>query len=202
MKKYIASLTSNILNPFLVGAAVIFLLSFESTASTADGLKWSFIVIGTTILPVFLVILYLVHKDKVTGIFVRVRQQRNRVYALAVLCTLAGSLVLHFLEAPLVLVAAIVATLSSVIIFMVINFRWKISLHTAFAAGSATALTLVYGAVGAVAAIMLPPVAWSRIELEQHTVWQTIAGALLAAVIVVVVFHLFGLVGSTKALQA
>jgi len=200
MKKHIASLTSNILNPFLVSMAVIFLLSFESTASVADGVKWSLILIGVTILPVFLVILYLVHTDKITGIFIRIRRQRNQVYVLATLCTVAGCLVLYFLEAPLLLVAAIVATLSSVVVFMVINFQWKISLHTAFAAGSATVLTLVYGAAGALAAIMVPPIAWSRIELEQHTVWQAVVGALLAAVIVVVVFHFFGLLGSLQVL--
>jgi membrane-associated phospholipid phosphatase len=200
MKKHIASITSIVLNPFLVSMAVIFLLSFESTSRVAEGVKWSLILIGVTILPMFLVILYLAHTDRVTGIFIRIRQQRHQIYALATLCMVAGYLILYFLQAPLVLLAAIVATLSSVVIFMVINLQWKISLHTAFAAGSATVLALVYGAAGALAAIMVPPVAWSRIELEQHTVGQAIAGALLAALNVMVVFHFFGLIGSSASL--
>ncbi len=200
VRKRIASLTSIVLNPFIIGMGVIFLLSFESTSRVSEGMKWALLLVGVTILPVFVVILYLAHTDKVTGMFIRIREQRHQVYLLATVCTVAGALILYFLEAPPVLVACIVAALSAVVIFMVINLRWKISLHAAFAAGSAAVLTLVYGAAGALAAIMVPPVAWSRIELGQHTLAQTVAGALLSVLIVVAVFHFFGLIGPSLAL--
>jgi len=59
-----------------------------------------------------------------------------------------------------------------------------------------TVLTIIYGAIGALSVMLVPPIAWARIELKQHSLAQAIAGALLAALIVVVVFHLFGLLGS------
>jgi membrane-associated phospholipid phosphatase len=80
---------------------------------------------------------------------------------------------------------------------MCINFLWKISLHTAFAAASVTVLTIQYGSIGALTAMLIPPIAWARIELEQHSLTQAVAGALLAGLIVVIVFHFFGLIGST-----
>jgi len=83
---------------------------------------------------------------------------------------------------------------------MCINLLWKISLHTAFVAASVTVLTILYGSIGAVTAVLLPSIAWSRIELEHHSLAQVAAGALLAALIVVVTFYLFGLVGSTTSL--
>jgi len=195
MRKQLASLMSNILNPYLISLVVIVLLSLESTSSTGDAIKWSLILVGVTILPVFSVIVYLAHKEKLEGFFISVREQRNKLYLLASVCAVAGCLILLYLGAPLVLVATIVAALSATIIFMGINLLWKISLHTAFAAGSVTVLTLVYGAIGALSAMLVPPVAWSRIELEQHSPAQAAAGALLAALIVVVVFHFFGLIG-------
>jgi membrane-associated phospholipid phosphatase len=78
-----------------------------------------------------------------------------------------------------------------------INFWWKISLHTAFAAASVTVLTIVYGLSGALAVMLVPPVAWARIELEHHSPAQAAAGALLATVIVLAVFYLFALLGAT-----
>jgi len=54
-------------------------------------------------------------------------------------------------------------------------------------------LTIVYGSVGVLAVMLVPPVAWARIEMKHHSLAQTIAGALLAVLIVVVVFRLFGL---------
>ncbi len=200
MKRQLANLTSAVLNPFIVSLAVVIFLSFQSTSSFSDGLKWSLLLIGFTVLPIFLVILYLVHKDRVDGIFIKVRQQRNQIYLVACLCTIVCCVTLFSLNAPLVLFATMVATLAAMLVFMLINFTWKISLHTAFAAGSVTVLIITYGATGAFAAVLVPPIAWSRIELKYHSLTQTVAGALISALIVFVVFHLFGLIGEAAAL--
>ena len=200
MKRQVANLTSNILNPFLVSIAVITLLSFNATASMSDALKWSAILTALSVLPLFLIIIYLVCSEKLEGIFISVRRQRTIVYVLAGICVAAGCVILLYMGAPPVLVAVFVAGLSSIIIFMSINFVWKISIHTAFAAASATILTIMYGSSGAFTAMLVPPIAWSRIELEHHSLAQTVAGALLASIIVVVVFHFFGLIGSVSPL--
>ena len=196
MKKQIASLTSNILNPFLVSLVVILLISFESTSSTSDAIKWSLILMAVTILPVFLIIIYLVHSERVESIFIDVRRQRNKIYLLAGSCVTASCIILFYMGAPLALVAIFVAGLSAIIVFMFINFIWKISVHTALVAASVTTLTILYGSTGAFSAMLIPPIAWSRIELERHSFAQVTAGAFLATLIVFAVFHFFGLVGS------
>ncbi len=200
MRTRVAKLTSGVLNPFLVSLVVIILASFESAASVSDAIKWSLILTSVSVLPVFSVIAYLAHKEKLEGIFINTRRQRNKIYLLASVCAVAGCIILLYLEAPLVLVATFVAGLTAIIVFMSINLLWKISIHTAFAAGSVTVLTLLYGSVGALTVILVPPIAWARIELEHHSLAQTVTGALLAALIVVVVFHFFGLIGSAAPL--
>jgi len=192
-RKKIANLTSNILNPFTVGLITILFLSFESTSNVVDALKWSLILIAVGILPVFLVMVYLARKGKLDNIFTSVRRQRTGVYLLAAVCAVAGGVIIAFLEAPLVLRATFVAGLSAVVVFMVINLRWKISLHIAFIAASAIVLIILYGRIGAISLVLLPPVAWARVESGQHTPAQVVAGAFLAMVIVVVVFYLYGL---------
>jgi hypothetical protein len=200
MRKQIASLTSNILNPFLVSLVVILLISFESAASTSDAIKWSLILMAVSILPVFVIIIYLVHSERVENIFINIRRQRNKIYLLASSCVTVGCVILLYMGAPLVLVAAVVAGLSAILVFMFINLIWKISVHTAFVAASVTTITILYGVTGAFSAMLIPPVAWSRIELEQHSFAQVTAGALLATLIVFAVFHFFGLIGSTTPL--
>jgi hypothetical protein len=197
MKKQLAQLTSGIFNPFLVSAVVITLISFQSTDHISDAIKWALILIAVSILPVFSIVIYLAHKEKIEGIFINIRRQRNKIYLLASISTVAGCLLLLYLQAPLVLIATFVTGLASIIVFMCINFLWKISLHTAFAAASVTVLTIQYGSIGALTAMLIPPIAWARIELEHHSLPQAVAGALLAGLIVVIVFHFFGLIGST-----
>jgi len=193
-RKRIANLTSNILNPFLVCLVLILLLSFESTASLLDGLKWSLILIALSVLPVFSVVVYLVRNNRLEGLFISVRRQRTKIYLVASVCAVTGCVILPYLGAPLVLVATFVAGLSAILVFMCINLWWKISLHTAFIAAAVTVLVILYSSIGAISTVLLPLIAWARIELNHHSLAQVASGALLAALIVVVVFYLFGLV--------
>jgi len=184
------------LNPFLVSFAVIILLAFESTATTPDALKWSSISVALSVLPVFAIVVCLVQNKKLDSIFVNPRRQRTRVYLLASAFAVIGCIVLYLLEAPILLMATFIAGLAAIVVFMGVNLSWKISLHTAFVAASVTVLIIVYDAIGAVSVVLLPPVAWSRIKLEHHSPAQVATGALLAALIVALVFRLFGLIGA------
>ena len=79
-------------------------------------------------------------------------------------------------------------------IFLCVNLRWKISLHTAVITAAVTLLFILYGFMAAASIVLIPLVAWARIELGHHTPAQVVTGALLAASILVVVFYLFGLI--------
>ena len=193
MRRRIANITSNTLSPFVISLVVILLLSLEATRSTLEALKWSLLLIGISILPVYLVVIYLVRRRKLGNHFIAVRQQRTKIYLLAGIGALAGGAVLFYLGAPPVLFATVVTGLLATVVFMGINLWWKISLHAAFMAASVTTLVMVYGSIAALAVVLLPLVAWARIELEEHSIAQVVVGTLLAASIAVVVFYLFGL---------
>lgn len=187
-RKQIASLISDILNPFIVSIILIFVLSFASSGSTADAFKWAFFALGLSVIPVFCVILFWFRKGKLDTIFTSIRQQRTRIYLIASLFAIAGCFILYYTNAPLTLFAGFISGLVSIIVYMVINLRWKISLHTAFVAGAATILVILYQWAGAVTVVLIPLTAWSRIELNNHSLAQTIIGALLASTVVVTVF--------------
>ncbi len=194
MRKRIANLTSNILNPFLVSIVLILLLSFKSTSSALDAVKWLLISIAVSVLPVFGVIIYLVRSQKLENVFIDVRKQRTKIYLLAGVCAGVGCVILYYLGAPKELIATFVAGLSAVVTFMCVNLLWKISLHTALIAASVAMLIILYGSIAAITVVLVPLIAWARIELKHHSLAQVAAGALLAALIVVVVFYLFGLI--------
>jgi membrane-associated phospholipid phosphatase len=197
MSKRLAKLTSNIINPFLVSFTIILLLSFESTASAADALKWALLAVALSVLPVFIAIIYLVHKRKLDGIFINPRQQRYKTYLMSSAWAIVSCAVLYFLGAPALLMTTFIAGLAAMVTFMGINLIWKISLHTAFVAASVTILVITYGPVGLWSAVLLPPVAWARLNLKHHSPAQVAAGALLSAAIVLLVFHLCGQTGTS-----
>ena len=190
-RRRIANLISNILNPFLVSLILILLLSLGVASSILDALRWSLILIALSILPVYLAIIYLVRSGRLDSVFTNVRRQRLKIYLLAGGWAAVGCVVLLYLKAPPRLMAASVAGLSTVVIFMCINLWWKISLHTAFIAASVTLLVILYGWVAVVAIVLIPLMFWARMELKRHSLAQVVAGALLSTLIVAVVFRIF-----------
>ncbi len=188
-RKQIANLTSNILNPFLVSLMVILLLSFASASSTLDAFKWASISMAFSILPVFLVTVYLVRNGSLDAIFINARKQRTKIYLVAGFCAILGFVILTYLRAPSILIAAFITGLSTTAIFMFINLWWKISLHTALVSAAATLLLILYGWIALTTVALVPLTAWARIELKHHSLAQTATGALLAALIVIVVFY-------------
>ncbi len=189
IKQRIAHLTSNILNPFLICLALILLFSFSSTSTTTEALKWVVISATMSLLPVFLVILYQLRNGKLDTFFINIRQQRTKIYLLGCLCASASCITLIILGAPSLLIAGFTAGVLTAFVFTLINLWWKISLHTAIVAGSATALVLLYGWAASAALALVPLTAWARIELEYHSVTQTVSGAILASLIVIGLFN-------------
>ena len=194
MTKRIAKLTSNIFNPFLIGLVIILLVSVEVTISVFDAIKWSLVLILLSILPIFIFTVYLVRHNRLDGIFASVRTQRTKIYVLAAILASVSCIVLFLLKAPLMLLALSIAGFSGTVVFMCTNLWWKISLHTAFITAMVTILFILYGSVAAACIVLIPLVAWSRIELEHHSLAQAVTGALLGTSILVAVFYSFGLV--------
>jgi membrane-associated phospholipid phosphatase len=194
MRDTIAKLITNILNPFLVSVTVIVLLAFHSTIDTGNAIKWAVISLVVSVLPVLVMVVFLVRRKKLDGIFANPRQQRTIVYVVASGSGALGYGLLRSLEAPSVLVATFAAGLGAIVIFLVINIFWKISIHTAFTAGAVTILVIVYGNDAAWSVLLLPPVGWSRMALKQHSIVQVAAGAVLAAGIVLIVFWRYGII--------
>ncbi len=194
MRKRIANLTSNIFNPFLIGLVLILLVSYEATSSVFEAIKWSLLLTALSILPIFLFASYLVRHDRLDSVFANVRKQRVRIYALALILSGVNCIILLSLEAPLILLALCVAGFSANAIFMCVNLWWKISLHTAFITAAVTLLLILYGFVSTPFIVLIPLAAWARIELEHHSLAQVVTGALLATLILLVVFYLFGMI--------
>jgi len=194
LRTRIANLTSDILNPFVVSIILILLLSFKSTSGTLDWVKWSLILIAVSILPVLLVIIYLVRKGRLENHSIILRQQRTKIYLLACICAGAGCIILPYLGASRTLMAAFVAGFSTLVLFMCVNLLWKISIHTALITASVVILIILYGSIAAISVVLIPLMAWARIELKHHSPAQAAAGTILSALVVVMVFYLFGLI--------
>lgn len=188
----LADVISNIFSPFLITAVTIFLLAFRSELEPAAAFRWAVFVAVICILPIITALAWLVKAGKLDSLFASIRQQRTEIYVIAIAFTATDYVVLRYMNAPSIFMAALGTALLGLAVFMCINFWWKISLHTAFVGAMVTILAILYGWWGLFALPLVFILGWARVTLKEHTLAQVSAGAAVAGVLALVGFNLFG----------
>ncbi len=195
MRQRIAHLVSNLFNPFLIAFITIVLIILDTSSSITDGLKWAAMALVLSVLPVFAYLVYQLRRKKLDSVFPESQGQRKKIYLTASVTAAVGCGVMWLVKAPELLAVSFTAGLVAIVVFMGINFYWKISLHAAFISAAAMILTVMYGTRAVWVFVFLVPVTWARLELKMHTLAQMIAGIVLSAGIITGVLWGFGIVG-------
>jgi len=178
-----ASLVSLVFSPFLVLIAAILLVVHLTAETLQQAILWSLIsIVFASVFP-FIFILILVRLGKLSGMGIAIREQRIGPLLFSLGSALVGTFILHRLGAPKMLVWLGIAYAVNGVVFIAVTRVWKISFHTGVMAACVTALTLLVNINLAWLFLLLPLVAWSRIYRKRHTLFQTLAGVFLAAIV-------------------
>lgn len=125
----------------------------------------------------FALVLVLKHRGAVTDHHVSVREHRAPILVAAAVSLGLGALLLMFLNAPAELFGEIGGVFIGLVLCLLANLVWKLSVHSAVAAYVALALLVPVPVVGPVLALLLAAaVGWSRVKLSDHTPAQVLAG--------------------------
>lgn len=186
----LAEWISRLFSPPLIAAVGLMVIFLTQPNRSSAG--WAFLTLTLIILAPALFLVYLHRSGEITDLDVYIRQQRIRPYLLSIGCSAFTFALLYIARAPLPLqIFAAAALLETGGLFLV-NLKWKISAHTAAIAGFST-LGLLLGGMAALPLFMaIPLVAWSRVHLKRHTLYQTIAGSLWGMVSFTLAFYLLG----------
>ena len=194
MRLRVANFASKVFNPVLLSLVAVLLVSISTVESVPKALFLSSVILAVGLLPVYLLALYLVKTGRMDSVFNNSRHQRRGIYISGIISTLATILVISLMDAPKEIVATLATALAAGLLFLIINNWWKISIHAAFVTGVAMLLIFIYDWPALIVVLPLVPlIAWSRVELRQHTAGQVATGVLVAVAIQPSVFYLFGL---------
>ncbi|AAZ55545.1 phosphatase PAP2 family protein [Thermobifida fusca] len=189
LRRRVAVLVGEVLSPGVLVTVALPLVGWTGTRSLT-GVGWGLFAALCCVAVPYIVLFLGVRRGYWQDHHLRDRRQRTVPFLIATGCALTGCAVLLLLDAPRIVLALVVAILAGLVSTSVVNRWWKISVHTTSAAGVATALAFTYGLMWGVAAPAVALVAWSRVELDHHTVAQVVAGALQGAVVCGTVFAL------------
>jgi len=193
-RRRIANYLSTAFSPYIIAALIIPIVIFVSTERVMEALFWSIVVPSILIGPTLAYVGFEVRKGNITDMHIRERVQRSKVYVIGIVSLIFLVFILSIFDAPNELQALIYSVAIGNVISFIINMKWKISLH-AEGMGGATVITLfIFGySVAIVMSLISIAVFWSRIELQEHTLMQLVAGYSIAVVVTIGVFLSFGL---------
>ncbi|HEX5692543.1 MAG TPA: phosphatase PAP2 family protein, partial [Roseiflexaceae bacterium] len=119
----------------------------------------------------------------------------NELYLFGFVWVLIATLALGAFGLPRALLAFLFVALALGVIGGVINLFWKISVHSASIAATATVALLFWQGLGLMLWLCALAVGWARVRTGNHTPLQVLAGFLSAFIVVLVVFRLVGAIG-------
>jgi membrane-associated phospholipid phosphatase len=186
----VARLVGELLSPPPILVVTALIVAWASSPTPARAVLWGTIAaVSASVLP-YALILRGVRRGRLTDRNISLREQRIRFAAVAIASILTGLAVLAAFDAPAEMVALQASIAVGVACGWVITLWWKISVHAAIAAGAATVLVLVFGPALLVVWPLVALIAWSRVQVGDHTPAQVLAGVALGFVVNATVFPL------------
>ncbi|HLL68513.1 MAG TPA: phosphoesterase PA-phosphatase [Micromonosporaceae bacterium] len=179
----LARVVTEALAPAVLVSVLLVLLGWHSDGYRPRGLLWGAVAaLFESVLP-FTYILRGVRSGRLTDHHIGDRRQRRGPLLVGVGSVVFGVVVLVALGAARALLAAVVAGGVGLVVAAVVSHWWKMSIHTAVAAGSCVILALVFGPYALLALPLVVLVGWSRVQLTDHTVGQAVVGAVVGALV-------------------
>lgn len=184
-----ARLLSKIFHPILMNVVSFLIIGYAALATDRAGLRWAALCILAQVLPPTL--FYTVRKRQ--GVYsdddVSRREQRHELYVAGFASALVATIALGLVGAPWPFLALLISLLTLGVIGGAINVFWKISVHSAAIAMTATIALLYAQSLGVALWGCALAVGWARIRTHNHTPMQVAAGFMTATVIVLLVFR-------------
>jgi membrane-associated phospholipid phosphatase len=185
-----ARMVTEVLSPAPIVAVLPLVVAWHGTSDAATAIGWGLTAtLFASVLP-FAVVLLGVRRGRLTDHHVGLRQQRARPMLMGVASVLIGLGLLVALRAPRELVALVAAMTVGLSVSLLVTLWWKVSVHTAVAAGAAMVLWLVFGPALFAIWPLVGVIGWSRVQLGDHTPAQVVVGAVLGAGVAATVFPL------------
>jgi hypothetical protein len=189
-QKVIAEIISLILNPLLILVPVPFFLVYEKTGSLMLSFVWT--VVSAFFLSLyFLAILAGIKIGIVSDLDISKREQRPLLFLIGMILALTYFATLFLFHAPGILTIGTISIILGIIILGAVNMFTKVSWHLAVLSALLTFLIIIEGWRTLPALLLLPVVAWARIKTKNHTLFQTILGAVLGTVTILTIYVIF-----------
>ncbi|MER7077460.1 hypothetical protein SAMN02982929_06533 [Saccharopolyspora kobensis] len=179
----LARVLTEIFAPWVIVVVLPLAVAWRATESIGPALGWGLLVsVTSSILPMG-VIVWGARTGRWDSHHVRDRAGRFVPFVALIVMSLVGLGLLVLLNAPWLLIALDIAMIVSLLVTGGITVWWKISMHSAVAAGAVVILAVLFHPVCWALLLVVAAISWSRVHVRDHTAAQVTIGAIVGAII-------------------
>lgn len=184
-----ADWVSWVFSPFFVAPLSTLIAVFAYAQDARDVALWGIIAFVVTYFPPVVDVLNEYRAKRLPDLRLLDPMDRRQPYIVGSISALVSTILLWLVGAPshLVVMSAMLAT--TAIALGIINYRTKVSLHTASLTGSSVTLGLGVHPLFFGLLVLVPLVGWARITKRRHVLSQVLLGGSLALVIPFVIWY-------------
>ena len=187
-KEVFAKRVSQVLNPLVVLAIMIVFVVSETVESAAAAVVFVGISLFFSILIPIAIVVYMLQKGQIGGVFIPQREDRKRPLLLSLPSFMGGVVVLYLMGAPAQVGALMVCVAVLGSVAFGVTLWWKVSLHAAGLWACFAVVVTLWGHSGWLVVLPAGLVSWSRFVLGVHSKAQIVAGSLMGAGVTFLVF--------------
>ena len=179
----VATIITEVFSPVILAVLLVVAVGVVYGTPPVSGLAWGLVAAVFVGAIPYAFLLLGIRRGRWAGRHIPLREERTVPLVFAGASALIGIVLMAVGGAPQQLVALVIAGVAGLVVTVVITLRWKMSIHTGVAGGTATVLMLVFGGPAIVAWPVVAAIGWSRLELRDHTLAQVVVGAAVGALI-------------------
>lgn len=179
----LARVITEVFAPWVIVFFLPLAVAWQAAPPIAATLHWGLLVSVTSSLLPMAVVAWGARTGRWEGHHVRNRAGRLVPFLTLIGSSVLGLALLVLLHAPSRLIALDTAILVSLFVTGAITIKWKISMHSAVAAGTVIVLVHTYSPILWLLALPVALIAWSRVQMNDHTTAQVVVGAIVGAAI-------------------
>lgn len=178
-----ARLITELFAPIVLIFALLLVVAVHSADSVRKGLLVGLVAAFFAGGLPYAILLLGIRRGRLGDRHLRLREERPAMMVIGLVSVAAGAVAMHRLDAPREVLALVLAMVAGVVVALAISLFWKISIHSACAAGTVAILVIVFGPSMLLASPLVLAVTWARVHLRDHSVAQVMVGAVVGAVV-------------------
>ncbi|MEA2016159.1 MAG: hypothetical protein U9O59_05590 [Actinomycetota bacterium] len=190
----IAKAISYVFDGSVISIPIFLVICIMIVDNTIEAMAWASICLlfGTVIPYLYVILLY--RKKEIDDMHIPRKEDRIKPMLVSFVSYTLCLIILYILDGPLFLKSVFAISVASVVIFTVITYFWKISLHISWITFIVITFNVLFGKWMLLMVPLIPVIGWARVRIKKHTVNQVILAVGISTVTSIMIYYNYGFI--------